>query len=323
MIMIIFLYGRDGYRLKQNLEKIVDEYKKKYSGLGYSTLDFNEPGQLAMLEDTVKTVSFFDEKRLIILKDASSQDEKIVELIKTWDLAQDKQRILVFVEERDEVQLAKDKRQFFTVLTIEPNVVKYFEPLEGKQLENWVAKEVKLAGGDIEATAIKKLILLTGQDSWRLGQEIIKLTNYRNSFDDKKIIIADVDLLVYAREDFNIFEIIDAVANKNKFRSAILLNNHIRSGDDPYYIFSMFCYQFRNLLRIKSLIKNAVPYADIVKKTELNPFVVKKTFDQCRKYDLDEMKQLFASLAKTEIEAKSGLIDMEEGLFRFIFSFSN
>ncbi len=85
----------------------------------------------------------------------------------------------------------------------------------------------------------------------------------------------------------------------------------------------MVAYQFRNLLRIKSLIKNAVPYADIVKKTGLNPFVVKKTFDQCRKYDLDELKQLFASLARIDIEAKSGLVDMEDGLYRFLFSFAN
>ncbi len=323
LIMIIFLYGRDGYRLKQNLEKIVDEYKKKYSGLGYSFLDFNEPDRLAILEDTVKTVSFFDEKRLVVLKKSFGEADKIAELLKVWDLATDKQRILIFVEEADEAQLIKENKYFFAALTAKPNIVKYFEPLGGRQLENWIAKEIKLAGADIETAAIKKLISNAGDDSWRLGQEIIKLANYRSSFDDKKITVADVDLLVYAEENINIFQIIDAIANKNKFKAAGLLYSHIWAGDDPYYIFSMIAYQFRNLLRIKSLIKNAVPYEGIIKKTGLNPFVVKKTFDQCRKYDIDELKQLFTSLARIEVEAKSGLINIEDGLYRFLFSFAN
>ena len=59
--MIIFFYGLDGFRLKQNLDKIVEEYKKQYSGLSYSILDFNELGRLVILEDAVKTVSFFEE----------------------------------------------------------------------------------------------------------------------------------------------------------------------------------------------------------------------------------------------------------------------
>lgn len=332
--MIIFLYGKDGYRLKQNLEKIVGEYKKKYSGLSLSTLDLNE-GEFSKFEDTVKTVSFFDEKRLIVLKGAFSAADKISGLIKTWDLANDKQRILVFVENTDEAQLVKQNKELTSLLTAQPNVIKHSEPLEGKQLENWVAKEFKSAGAEVESTAAKKLISLVGSDSWWLSQEIIKLANYKNSEGNTKedapldseecgvITADDVDLLVCPKDDFNIFQIVDAVAGKNKAKTAALIYNCLAAGEDPYYIFSMIVYQFRNLLRVKSLIKNAVPYAGIVKKTGLNPFVVKKTYDQCRGYDVDELRWLFASLAQIDIEAKSGLIDMEDGLFRFVFSVAN
>ncbi|MDO8657300.1 MAG: hypothetical protein Q7K55_01070, partial [Candidatus Levybacteria bacterium] len=130
----------------------------------------------------------------------------------------------------------------------------------------------------------------------------------------------DIDLLVCPKEDFNIFQIVDAVADKNKSKASALIHKSLAAGEDPYYVFSMIIYQFRNLLRVKSLIKNAVPYVGIVKKTGLNPFVVKKTFDQCRGYDFDELRRLFASLAQIDVEAKSGLIDIENGLYRFVFS---
>lgn len=328
--MIIFLYGKDSYRLKQNLDKIVDEYKKKYSGLALSVLDLNETGDFAKLEDTVKTVSFFDEKRLIVLKNAFNETKKIAELIKTWDLANDKQRILVFAENTDDTQLAKQSKELFVLLTTAPNMTKCTEPLEGKQLESWVAKEFKSAGAEAEPAAVKKLISFVGSDTWHLGQEIIKLANYkgRPRFTEggpwgssSMITPEDINLLVCPKEDLNIFQIVDVVAGKNKLRAISLLYNHLWAGEDPYYIFSILAYQFRNLLRIKSLIKNAVPYAAIIKKTGLNPFVVKKTHEQCRKYDLDELQRLFASLAKLDVEAKSGTIDMEDGLYRFVFSF--
>lgn len=339
--MIIFLYGKDGYRLKQNLDKIVDEYKKKYSGLALSVLDLNETGDLVKLEDAVKTVSFFDEKRLIVLKNAFGWADKVVELIKTWDLTNDKQRILVFVENTDDTQLAKQSKELLALLATLPNITKYLEPLEGKRLESWAAKEFKSAGTEAEQAAVIKLISLVGPDSWRLGQEIAKLANYKGapcngekcgssstSLERPKLVLdkitaSDVELLVSSREDLNIFQVVDAVAAKNKLKAASLLYHYLWAGEDPYYIFSMIAYQFRNLLRVKGLIKNAVPYAAIIKKTGLNPFVVKKTHEQCRRYDIDELQRLFASLARLDIETKSGLIDMEDGLYRFVFSLAD
>ena len=102
--MIIFLYGKDSYWLKQNLDKIVGEYKKKYSGLAFSVVDLAETDELAKLENAVKTVSFFDEKRLVVIKNSFGKAGTIAEFIKTWDLAGDKQRILVFVENADMAQ---------------------------------------------------------------------------------------------------------------------------------------------------------------------------------------------------------------------------
>ena len=82
----------------------------------------------------------------------------------------------------------------------------------------------------------------------------------------------------------------------------------------------MLVYQFRNLLRVKDLAKNAVPYAEIIKKTGLNPYVVKKTYEQCKKYELDELKNEVAELSRLDLAAKNGEIDMTGGLYQFVFS---
>ncbi|MEK7154071.1 MAG: hypothetical protein AAB792_00745, partial [Patescibacteria group bacterium] len=183
--MIIFLYGRDSYRLKQNLDKIAAEYRKKNSGMSFTILDFNSdaPKQLEKLTDLVKTVSFFDEKRLIVLKNAFAAAKDIAALIKEWELGADKQRILVCAENAEEKELLQKDKNFFGLLSVKPNIIKSFEPLEGKQLENWIKKEVEAGGGKIEPAALRKLVSYAtnpaGRDKlsdptavWRLKQEI-------------------------------------------------------------------------------------------------------------------------------------------------------
>ena len=158
---------------------------------------------------------------------------------------------------------------------------------------------------------------------WKIKQEIDKLFHYKLSGapSDKTVITAaDVELLIAPSIDLNIFETLDAFGSRNKAQALLLLHEHLESGTDPFYLFSMLVYQFRNLIRIKSLASDAVPYANIIKKTGLNPYVVKKAYAQCNKFDLEELKQLFAGLSRLEINAKQGKEDMADGLYNFVFS---
>lgn len=335
--MIIFLYGRDNYRLKQSLDKIVEEYKNKHPIGASFSFDLAEHGEAAKFEDSLKSISFFDEKKLLIIKNPFDSTKQLVETVKKFDLNNDKQTIAIFIETQDESELAKKDRGLWSVLTAKPNLVKTFETLEGKKLENWVVREAVALGCSIEQPAIKKLTSLTtvaGEkkqktaDSWRLHLELEKLANYHNGYkghpcmckDAPCISVGDVELLVTPAEDLNIFELVDAVASRARLRATRLLHKNLESGQDPFYIFSMFVYQFRNLLRVKSLTENAVPYQTIIQKTGLNPFVVKKTYDQSKKYDFIELKKTFSTLASLDWEAKSGQKDLADGLYQFTFS---
>jgi DNA polymerase-3 subunit delta len=369
--LIVFLYGRDSYRLKQNLDKIIAEYQKKSSGVSLAVLDFNLGAennprrQLEKLTDLIKTISFFNEKRLIVLKGAFLVSKEVANLVRNWGLTSDKERVLVFVENLGKEELTKKDKSLFNLLAAKPNIVKSFEPLTGKKLENWLIKEVESLGGQIGFTAVNKLISYVvnssgseGQNptvAWRLRQEIEKLVNYsfarslggqdkfffsnreetksnkgRNQYSGGSrsrginlINVEDVELMVGPNISSNIFELVDAIADKNQRRALRVLYSHLESGADPYYIFSMIVYQFRNLLKVKELVKNALPYTSIVKKTGLHPYVVKKTFEQCKRFDLEELKRLFNQLARLDIETKSGKIDMTEGLYQFVFSLNS
>lgn len=320
--MIIFLHGRDAYRSKQGLDKITGEYRKKHAdGMSFLAVDAEEDSPkdlLGKIENVVKTFSFFNEKRLVVIRNPFLVSEELTTLIKRWSLVEDKERIIALVEQQNESELNKKDKNFYALLASEPNLVKNFEPLIGNKLEAWIVKELAVYNATIKPEAMKKLIESTAGNSWQISQEIQKLINYGG--EHTVITATDVDLLVTPKINLNIFEVVDAVANKNKFRAIKLLHGHLAEDADPYYIFSMIAYQLRNLLRVKDLSKNATPYPLIIKKTGLNPYVVKKTYEQSRKFELEELKQKFAELALMDVKVKNGEEDITDGLYRFALS---
>jgi DNA polymerase III subunit delta len=325
--MIVFLYGKDSYRLKQNLEKIVAEYKKKHeNGMAFHVFELAENANdgLEKFENSLKTIGFFDERQLIVVKNSFVIADKIVELIKKWDLSADKEKIVVFVENGTEAEVSKRSKKLFTLLNQEGNMVKYFEPLSGRQLENWLVKEAEANEVKIDSMAMRKLIENVGQDSWALKQEIDKLANYCLAVGKKTITANEVNLLVFGKVDLNIFEAIEAIAGNNRGRAVTLLNKHLSGGEDPYYLFSMVVYQFRNLLKVKSLAGTdgtSVLSSDaIAKKAGLHPFVVKKALEHSRKLSLEDLKRQFTRLADYDVAIKNSEIDIIDCLYQIALS---
>ena len=126
--MIIFLYGSDGYRLKQNVDKVVSSYRKKYqSGLNLFEFDFSENENTDTLEKAIKSSSFFNEFKLLIVKNFSinkSLSAKIVKLIKTWDLTATKDIILLAIENLTEKEIFSKSKELFKLLTEKNNTTK-------------------------------------------------------------------------------------------------------------------------------------------------------------------------------------------------------
>jgi DNA polymerase-3 subunit delta len=193
-----------------------------------------------------------------------------------------------------------------------------FEKLTGEKLNARIVKKIKSLDEKcgISKGALEKLILFTGGNMFSLDREIQKLVN----FSDGRIINEkDVDDLVKAEVDINIFNTIDALANNNKKEAMQLLENHLQKGEDPFYIFSMFVYQFRNLLKVADLKENcnANEY-EVSKITKMHPFVIRKSFAQIRNFSFQKLKSIYQKLSDLDMQIKTGKIDIHLALNKFI-----
>jgi len=303
--MIIFLHGEDIYRLRQKLNEIIDRYQEIHqSGLNLKYFDFQKDS-LEDFRDAFRSFSMFDEKKLIIARNAFSSSETesgLKEILKKFQKSKD---IILFYEEK-----VDQKKTLFKFLK-KYGKIQRFDLLSGKKLANWVKKELEKHSTKIDQDALSLLLEYAGENTWQLSNEIKKLADYKNK---KKIIKEDVKALVRPKIETDIFETIDAIAANNKKRALALIQNHLRKGDSPSYILAMISFQFRNILIVKDLIERRKLLNQILKEVNLHPFVVKKSFFQAKNFDLNGLKKIYQKLFQIDLKIKTGKIDPENAL---------
>ena len=101
----------------------------------------------------------------------------------------------------------------------------------------------------IDNNTINYLLENTGNDLERINNELDKLLN----FCEKEITKKDIDLIVIKKIDANIFDLIDAIINKDKTRSLRIYEEMINYGEDIFKIFVSLANQIRLIYQVKVL----------------------------------------------------------------------
>ncbi|HJN62343.1 MAG TPA: DNA polymerase III subunit delta [Candidatus Parcubacteria bacterium] len=304
--MIIFLYGQDTYRAQAKLKELINHYQKSHkTGLNLRFLD-GKKISFQGLKEEILTQAMFKEKKLIILKDVFSNQAFKKDFLKEAKEILNFKDTVLFHEE-GEVNI---KDPLFVFLKKQAKFQE-FNPLFGKNLENWVKKEIKEHGAKAEKGAIEKLIKFLGNDLWRLSSEIKKLAVYKQQSKPIQILKEDVELLVKPNIETGIFKAIDFLASKKKKEAILLFHKHLEKGDSPLYLLTMINFQFRNILTIKEMVESGLPYFHILKQSSLRPFVVDKAYYQSEKFTLNELKKIYRKLFQIDIDVKTGKIKPE------------
>lgn len=354
--MLLFLYGNDDFRSSEKVSAIKNKFlqKDKISS-GLSVVDFEENSEKIKLAEIVNIQGLFYPKRLIIIKNlissgASSDQVEAFDFLKLnkKNLQASQDVVLVFWEK----ELPRKNNKLFKFL-LANSKNQNFEKLTGAKLSAWALKRTQDLGGKISPEALNKLIAYVGDDLLQMNNEIEKLTSFtchperakraegsrmnsanvsnnripsssagrlRSAWNDE-ITETDIDLLVKSKVEANIFETIDALASKNKKRALELLHNQLEKGDDPFYIFSMYVYQFRNLLKIGGFYFQGISNQyEIAKLAKLHPFVAQKGIAQLQGFTLGQLKKIYKKLGEMDLQIKTGKIDIILALDKFVVS---
>ena len=272
--------------------------------------------------DTIGIPNLLAPKRLIIIKNliancSVDEQKKILEFLKNKkELAADNDLVLVFWEG----EAVRKNNALYKFLISKGAGVKNqdFEKLTGVKLEAWALKKIKEINpqAQISKTALSKLVSYCASDNFLLFNEIQKLVAHAG---EKMISENDVDLLVKANLSTNIFQMVDALGANNKKEALLLFHDHLQNGDDPFYLLSMFFYQFRNMLKISDLYQRGInSEQEISRTTKTHPFVVKKTLAQLRNFSFEKLSCIYNKLAELDTAIKTGKVEIKLAMDKFI-----
>jgi len=316
--MIIFLYGGDEFRSNRKLAEIKQKFAEKNNPAVAGLFDFSEKDHdLNKIILDASSDSLFSSKQLIVIKNILAKKdlagESLLEFLKRKSKGEFESAILVFWEGDD-----LDRKNPLAKFLLKAGKCQKFEMLDGVKLKNWITGTIREMGGgkiSISAGAVEKLSLFIGNNLDLLSKEIEKLINYKNS---GEITGEDVEFLVKSKIDTDIFRTVDALARGDKKTAVKLLHDHLSAGDDPFYLLSMYFFQFRNLLKVKPLTEKNISPPEIASKLKIHPFVAKKSAEQAGKFSLEELKNLYKKLCEIDIQSKTGKVDIELALDRFV-----
>lgn len=318
--MIIFFYGDDQFRSSRKLNEIRQKYlESDKSGSGLSSFDFSEKTNAQDIIDVFSMPNLLAPNRLVVIKRIFSGSETEQKTMQEYFkknreiILEDKDLVVVFWED----STPKKSNALFKLLDA-ISKKQNFEKLTGAKLNTWILKRLKELDKDasVSQTALGKLILYSGTDTLILDNELQKLVNYQAG---KMIDEKAVEMLVKANLDANIFNTVDALGLNNKKQALKLLHDHLSRGDDPFYLLSMFIYQFRNLIKVASLKeKERLNEYEIAKLTKMHPFVIKKSLGQARNFSLARLREIYKSLSMIDTEVKTGKTEIKLALDKFV-----
>ncbi len=311
--MIYFLYGQDTYRSKEELRRMIEKNKKQPAqGLpagkagGQVWFDFvridASDKQIDIFEElkkTANTISMFSATKMMIIENIfdlnNDKQREILEFLKKSKIDKDENTTIVFWA--DEIEA---KNELFKYLQSKAEC-KEFKLLEPAKIKQWIKEFIVNQKASINNSAVEKLAEWVGNDLWRMSNELNKLIAYNPT-----ICQENVELFIGPEIDLKIFDLVDAIGYKNKFKALKLFNQHINDGADLYYLLSMIAYQFRNLIKIKT--------TKAIELLGLNPFVARKSEQQAENFTYEELKKIYRQLMTIDFESKLGKTNVQTAL---------
>lgn len=289
--MISIIYGPDTYRSLKRLNQVKEDFLQKNGEVNLSI--FEENFNLEEIKSIIQSFPFLGSERMVVFKNFfKTKKTESLEKIESILQKTPPSTHIIFWEE-GEVEISKS--------LFEKMVQKeHFPLLVGQELNKWVEKEIVSQGGKVSSSSIDVLVGYVGNDLWQLSQEIQKLVNYSSL-----VSVENINQLVKANLSSNIFDMVDAIGQKNPKKAIKIMHDLLSSGENEVYLLTMIIRQIRNILLIKDALKVKNDTNFLAREFNLHPFVIKKTLSQINNFSIEELKMIYQKLLETDTALKT------------------
>jgi len=175
---------------------------------------------------------------------------------------------------------------------------------DAKALPGWIQRRAREKSIAIDGRAVQQLANFVGANLRQLDNELEKLATYAGK---RPIQPADVMLLVSDASEAMIWDLTDALSQRNGRQAMVALHGLLRAEAHPLYLLTMIARQYRIILKVKEAMGggrgNEQEIATLVGE---KPYPVKKAMQQAPSYSMAELEGILDQLLEADFAMKSG-----------------
>ena len=314
----VLLYGDDSYLIKKNLDmlfktsEILDQDVELY--------DFEEDGIEAAITSAM-TLPFLSDRKAVVLRNCSFLSDRTqaskeqIETLRRYCEIINPSTLFVLTAPYDKLDSRK-------------NIVKYLlKHIDSREftlqqksasIYEYIREDVARNGLTIDSLALTQFVNRIGNDSTLLENELNKLITYALS---KENITSDMVYDIVTKDiDDNIFELVNAVIEKDMNKAMEIYRDLNQIKTDPIWMLSAISNKFQEILYTKELIKQKFRKEDIMKYFRASSGRVYYMMQNARNVDDDWLMKILEDIEELDYKIKSGQIDKSLGIELFILN---
>lgn len=303
---IYLVEGEDAF-LRENAVRLIKEKALSEPDLNLTNL-YGQDVKLdpESLLTSTESYPFMSEKRYVILRDyyptATELKHKAVK--KVFSDPCDT-TVLIIVNE----QKCDNLKKLETVTFVD------CYKADEEVIVGYVRRRAMDEGVVITPSAIKLLMEYSNMDMTRIGGEIEKLLCFVGK--NAEITEETVELLVSKSQDFQVYELTEAIGKRDYGKSFEILSDMLGKNQDKQRLFISVYYHFRRLLH--ATVSGATN-AELAQVLETKEFVIKKAREQAKRFTPKRLKQICDRLAYYDGAFKSGELSVDTALWNSILN---
>ncbi len=303
----LFLFcGEDSFSAYQKLKIWREKFVEKYDDLNYELIHGADL-TAANFKNAIATQGFLTEKKLLVIMDflrEGKEDErsKVADALANID----EDTVVVFFEHQK-----PDARTSLYKKLKKQGQVEEFKFKSEPELADWLNKRFTAKNVACGPAEIRMLIEYVGANLWNLDNEVQKLTLYAG--EGGKVSAEMIEDFVSPNLSSTVFKLTDYLGAKNVREALKVFKILAESGQEVVGVLFMLVRHFRIMAQVKELSEQGMRAAEIARKIKEHPFVVNKMMPQVRKFNIPEIRKIYAVLGEIDAGIKTGRIRMATG----------
>ena len=295
---LYFLYGDESYlverAVKQVLERLVPADMRDFNLNVY----YGNESSGEEISASAQTLPMFAEWRVVLVKNADKLSAASLEALTPYVRDPSPSTCLLF--QCDKID---QRKKFFSEFKKTGELVE-FKRLYENQLLPFLRSEAAALGKKFQPAAAEMLLYLSGNNLQELVTQIEKTALYAGRRDT--IDVADVKAVVSDTRVDSVFELANALGEKDFNKALRNLHALLEDGEAPLLILSVLTRHFRQIWKVGELLGNKTPVPEIAKLAGINPYFLQGIVRQAKNYTVPELKGVFAKFFELDLALKSG-----------------